>query len=201
MTPQQHRKHFNALSEVAKATHKRYLGKSILLTGIQSGWIKSLLTVWGDTVRGGTSPRIPKGHACWHGLKGIRWSDKALVRFTAALNQARDEGYRGQQALSRAHAILWPQPTNSIIDTAINDDDADFVEQCVLDAFEATDPVYIVGVNFYTTRKKISDISRELQQLAPWLSADDARWRVKWCLQIFQAKVFLMARGQLKKEY
>lgn len=200
MTPQQRRKHFTALNEVANATHKRYLGKSVLLTGVQSGWIKSLLTVWGDTVRGGTAPRTPKGHACWHGLKGTRWSDKALERFTAALNQAREEGLRGEKALNRAHAILWPQPAASVIDKALSDDDADFVEQCVLEAFEAADPVYIVGVSYYTTRKKISDISRELQQLAPWLSSDDARRRVKWCLQIFQAKVFLKARNQLKKE-
>jgi len=200
MTPQQRRKHVAALNEVAKATHKRYLGKSVLLTGIQSGWIKSLLTIWGDNVRGGTAPRIPKGHACWRGIKGASWSDKALERFTAALSQAREEGYRGQQALSRAHSILWPKPATKLIDSALNDDDADFVEQCVLESFETTDPVYVVGVGFYTTRKKISDISRDLQQMAPWLSSDEARRRVKWCLEIFQAKVFLVARHELKKQ-
>lgn len=200
MTQQQRRKHRNALNEVANATHKRYLGKSILLTGIQSGWIKSLLTVWGDNMRGGTAPRIPKGHSCWRGIRGFNWSDKALEKFTAALKQARDEGFRGQQALNRAHSILWPKQTVSVIDKAISEDDADFVEKCVLSAFESGDPVYIVGVDYYTTRKKISDICRELQQLAPWLSVDEARWRVRWCLQIFQAKVFLVARSELKSE-
>lgn len=200
MTPQQRRKHNNALNTVANATHKRYLGRSVLLTGTQSAWIKSLLSVWGDSVRGGTAPRIPKGHACWRFLKGARWSDKALERFTAALKQAREEGCRGPMVMRRAHDILWPQPARSIIDTAINEDDADFLEQCVLQAFDQTDPVYIVGVGYYTTRKKISDISRELQQLAPWLSSDDARLRVKWCLQIFQAKTFLMARSELRKD-
>ena len=102
--------------------------------------------------------------------------------------------------MKRAHDILWPQPARSIIDTAINEDDADFLEQCVLQAFDQTDPVYIVGVGYYTTRKKISDISRELQQFAPWLSSDDARLRVKWCLQIFQAKAFLAARSELRKD-
>jgi hypothetical protein len=29
------------------AAHKRYLGRPELLTGIQSAWIKSLLTMWG----------------------------------------------------------------------------------------------------------------------------------------------------------
>ncbi len=85
-----------------------------------------------------------------------------------------------------------------MIDTAISNDDADFMEKCVLDAFEVTDPIYIVGMNYYTTRKKISDITRELQKLAPWLTAEQSRERVKWCLKIFQGKAFLSARKNLR---
>lgn len=198
MTSQQRRKHRDALNEVASATHKRYLGRSVLLTGIQSGWIKSLLTVWGEGVRGGGAPRMPKGHSCWGVLRGRNWSDKALERFTAAITQAREEGFRGQQALNRAHTILWPQATINVIDAAIHADDVDFMEQCVLDAFDTGDPVYVVGLQYYTTRKKISDITRELKMVAPWLTPEQARERVKWCLEIFRAKVFLSARLQLR---
>ncbi|WP_430997927.1 hypothetical protein, partial [Klebsiella quasipneumoniae] len=130
-------------------------------------------------------------HSCWWSVKGERWSDKALERFTAAIEQARAEGFRGPNALKRAQVILWPKQESSVIDTAISNDDADFMEKCVLDAFEVTDPIYIVGMNYYTTRKKISDITRELQKLAPWLTADQSRERVKWCLKIFQGKAFL----------
>jgi hypothetical protein len=52
-------------------------------------------------------------------------------RFTAALEQARSEGFRGPNALKRAQIILWPKPETSVIDSAISDDDADFVEKCV----------------------------------------------------------------------
>ncbi|TKV21909.1 hypothetical protein FDX01_06260 [Citrobacter sp. wls613] len=80
----------------------------------------------------------------------------------------------------------------------IHDDDVDFVEQCVLQAFDVNDPVYIIGVSYYTTRKKISDLTRDLQEIAPWLTSHEARERVKWCLQIFKAKVFLVAKNQDK---
>lgn len=143
---------------------------------------------------GGTAPRMPRGHECWNVLRGGRWSDKALERFTAALNQARSEGFKGQQALNRAHAILWPQAPTSIIDEALHNDDVDFVEQSVLMALDVNDPVYVVGLQYYTTRKKISDITRELQAIAPWLTDGEARKRVRWCLEIFRAKVFLAAR-------
>lgn len=148
MTPRQRRNHIEALGKAASAPRKSWLGKSMLLTSIQSAWIKSLLTTWGDGVSGGTAPRLPRSHACWDVLKGGRWSDKALSRFTAALEQARAEGFRGPQALNRAHAILWPQPATSIIDEAMHNDDVDFVEQSVLQALDVNDPVYIVGLQY-----------------------------------------------------
>lgn len=194
MTPRQRRAKQTALERAAAAPRKSWLGKFTPLTGIQSAWIKSLLTTWGEGMRGGTAPRMPKGNSCWRIMRGVRWSDSALEKFTDALNQARKEGFKGEQALSRAHAILWPAASVSIIDTAIHDDDVDFVEQCVLRAFKTNDPVYIIGMSYYTTRKKISDLSRDLQQIAPWLTPEEARKRVRWCIEIFRAKAFLEVR-------
>jgi hypothetical protein len=88
---------------------------------------------------------------------------------------------------------------SSIIDEAMTSDDVDFVEQSVLAAFDINDPVYVVGLQFYTTRKKISDITRELQAIAPWLTDGEARKRVRWCLEIFRAKVFLSSRKLLEE--
>ncbi|MEH1318097.1 hypothetical protein V7I44_24890, partial [Citrobacter farmeri] len=135
----------------------------------------------------------------WNVIRGRNWSDKALERFTVALNQARDEGFRGEQALRRARLILWPEPQVSVIDEAINSDDVEFVEESVLQAFDLNDPVYVVGCQYYTTRKKISDITRELQGIAPWLTDGEARKRVRWCLEIFRAKVFLSSRKLLSE--
>ena len=42
MTPRQRRNHIEALGKAAMAPRKSWLGKSILLNDIQSGWIKSL---------------------------------------------------------------------------------------------------------------------------------------------------------------
>ncbi len=200
LTLKKRREQQKALETAAAAPRKSYLGRFTPLNGIQSAWIKSLLTVWGESMRGGTAPRRPTGHACWRFQKGMQWSDAALERFTVAITQAREEGFRGQQALNRAHAILWPSPASSVIDTAIQNDDADFVEQCVLQAFESNDPVYVIGNNYYTTRKKISDLTRDLQQIAPWLTPDEARKRVRWCVEIFRAKVYLSARQLLRAD-
>jgi len=102
--------------------------------------------------------------------------------------------------MKRAHAILWPKESVSVIEQALRNDDIDFVEQSVLLALDANDPVYLVGVQFYTTRKKISDITCELQIIAPWLTDSEARRRVRWCLEIFRAKVYLSSRKLLAEE-
>jgi hypothetical protein len=77
-------------------------------------------------------------------------------------------------------------------------DDADFIEEVILKAFKNDDPVYMVGMQFYTTRNKISDIARDLQSVAPWLTNGEARKRVRWCLEIFRAKVFLASRRRME---
>ena len=194
MTPRQRRLYKSAIEKAAQAPRKSWLGRFTPLNSIQSAWVRSLLTVWGESVRGVTSPAKPRGHSCWKAISGKNWSDKALERFTAALNQAREEGFRGEQALRRARSILWPEPPANLIDEAINNDDVEFVEEAVLQAFELTDPVYIIGRQYYTTHKKISELADDLQRMAPWLTPQMARERVKWCLQIFRAKVYLSAK-------
>lgn len=196
MTPRQRRIYKSAIEKAAQAPRKSWLGRFMPLNSVQSAWVRSLLTVWGESVRGGTAPAKPCSHSCWSIIRGKNWSDKALERFTVALNQAREEGFRGEQALRRARSILWPEPPASLIDEAINKDDVEFVENAVLQAFDLMDPVYVVGRQYYTTRKKVSDISKELQAIAPWLTEREARERVNWCLQIFRAKVYLSAKKQ-----
>jgi len=67
----------------------------------------------------------------------------------------------------------------------------------MLQTFKSDDPVYLVGMQFYTTRNKISDIARELQSVAPWLTNGESRKRVRWCIEIFKAKIFLSVRRKM----
>jgi len=202
MTPRQRRIHVEGLGKAASAPRKSWLGKFTPLTGVQSAWIKSLLTVWGECAGGKTRAqyRLENCSQFWSEVKQSEWSDSQLSRITEALGQAREEGFRGVQAALRARAILWPVTLSALIEESERRDDADFIEQIMLNTFDLHDPVYLVGLQFYTTRKKISDITRELQHVAPWLTDGEARKRVRWCLEIFQAKVFLTVRRQMKTQ-
>lgn len=200
MTPRQRRIHQEGLGKAAAAPRKSWLGKFTPLNSVQSGWIKSLLTVWGECVGGKTRAqyRLENCSQFWSGVKESEWSDKQLSRITEALDKAREEGFRGVQAALRAKSILWPVTLSELIDESERRDDSDFVEQVMLKTFDAHDPVYLVGLQFYSTRKKISDIARELMHVAPWLTNDEARKRVRWCLEIFRAKVFLAVRRSVE---
>ncbi|AMO48872.1 Sb49 [Enterobacter sp. FY-07] len=200
MTPRQRRQHYQSLGIVAVAPRKSYLGKFTPLTNIQGAWIKSLLTIWGECVGGKTRAeyRLANSRRLWGEVKESGWSDKQLSRITDALTQAHKEGFRGAQATVRAKTLLWgPVSVSEMIAESERRDDADFIEGVMLKTFKSDDPVFMVGMQFYTTRNKISDITKDLQSVAPWLTVGEARKRVRWCLEIFRAKVFLSARRAL----
>lgn len=200
MTPRQRRIHQEGLGKAAIAPRKSWLGKFTPLNSVQSGWIKSLLTVWGECVGGKTRAQYRLENCCqfWSGAKEFEWSDAQLSRITKALDKAREEGFRGVQAALRAKSILWPVSLSELIERSERRDDSDFIEQVMLKTFDARDPVYLVGMQFYSSRKMISDIARELMHVAPWLTNDEARKRVRWCLEIFRAKVFLAVRRSVE---
>lgn len=200
MTPRQRRQHHAGLGIIATAPRRSYLGKFTPLTSVQSGWIKSLITVWGECVGGKTRAqyRLENCRRFITEAHESEWSENQLSRITEALEQAKKEGFSGVQSVVRAKTLLWgPLSLREMIAEAERRDDADFIEDVVLTTFKPDDPVYLVGMQFYTTRSKVSDIARELQVVAPWLSNAEARRRVRWCLDIFGAKVFLSVRRKM----
>ena len=198
MTLRQKRQHQAGLGIIASAPRRSWLGKFTPLTRVQTGWVTSLLTVWGQCVGGCTREqhRLANNSRFFEKVKTTDWSDTELEKITEALKQARDEGYFGVAAFARAKSILWPVSVLEMINQAERDEDAAFIEEVLLKTFKSDDPVYLVGMQFYTTRKKISDISRDLIQVAPWLTEWEARRRVRWCLDIFRAKTFLAIRRE-----
>ncbi|MHC5175460.1 hypothetical protein [Serratia rhizosphaerae] len=198
MTPKQRRTHQAALKKAAAAPRKSYLGKYRPLTSIQSAWVKSLLSVWGECYGGRTREEARLDGEFWRELQGEEWSDDAARRITETIKGLRKIGYRGDGLLRMAKAILWPKP--SLVDAQMKKDDGDFVERCILDALSNDDPVYVVGVDFYAWRKRISDIGRYLQDVASWLSRKQAEDRVRWCVRHFNSAVFLSMKAALKQE-
>lgn len=174
------------------------LGRFTPLTGIQSGWIKSLLVAWGEYVGGKTPAEYRLENCNWPitAAKNNEWSDAQLQRITEAVAKAKREGFTGRPAVARAHTILWAKSLSEMIDETNRREDADLVERAVLAAFKSDAPVLLIGLQYYTRRAKIADIARELQRVAPWLAEHEARRRCRWCVQIFEAKVFLAVRRE-----
>lgn len=185
-----------ALAKIGQAPRKSWLGRFTPLTAIQSAWIKSLLGIWGDYAGGKTREqhRLENSRRFWNEVRDAGWSDSQLSKFTDAIEQARKEGFTGAQVAVRAKTIMWSLSLCDLIDDLLERDDADFIEGLMLETFKTDDPVYLIGMKFYTTRTKISDMAKDLQCMAPWLSNNEARRRVKWCLEIFRAKVWLAVR-------
>lgn len=202
MTPRQKRIQRSAMEKAAAAPRKSYLGRFTPLTCIQSAWVKSLLSVWGECYGGRTSEvAMLGGYRFWSCLKAEEWSDKQAKHITDTLRGLHKIGYRGEALQKMAMGILWPQKSLAeMMNGTVFEDDCNFVERCILNALSSHDPVYVVGISFYARHKRISDIANLLQSVAPWLTRKQAEDRVRWCLTHFNAAVFLVMKSALKEE-
>lgn len=201
MTPSERKKYTAALQHCAVAPRKSWLGRFTPLTAIQSAWIKTLLTAWGESYGGRTSEQIRiegQGQEFWDHMRMTEWTDDKARQITEVMQELRGKGLCGPALLFTASRMLFPGALADYIDAASERENAEFMEESILKAFNIHDPIFIIGKRYYTRRQSIAKLARKLQELAPWLTDDKARERVKWCLQIFRAKVFLSVRQNMQ---
>ncbi|MDF7681893.1 hypothetical protein PT300_15435 [Enterobacteriaceae bacterium ESL0689] len=200
MTPRQRRARQAGLEQAAAAPRKRWLGKFKPITAVQSAWVKSLLNIWGECYGGESSEeRALVYRGFWGCIQDSEWSDDEARRITETIKKLHKIGYRGAELLTVANGILWPQKiVSDSLAKQTRHDDADFVERCILSALDKNDPVYLVGIDFYGRRKRVSEIARFLQGIAPWLTRKQAEDRVRWCISHFNCAVFLEMKAAMK---
>lgn len=190
----------NAFHKAATAPRKSYLGRFKPLNDIQAAWIKSLLSAWGDEFGGKTKEEYNLGGVgFWSCLRAEEWSDNAAKNITGTLLKLHSFGFRGDSLLKMAQDILWPKETLSdMINKCSAKENNDFIEQAILAVLTHDDPVYVVGIEYYTKKKRIAEIARHLIDVAPWLTRKQSEDRARWCLEIFRAKVFLSVRNSMR---
>ncbi|UAN61560.1 hypothetical protein [Serratia sp. JSRIV006] len=200
MTPNQKRKlKHEAWTTVAGVTRKKYLGKFQRLTRLQTLWITSLLNAWGDMYGGNPDGKLScsGGSGVWGQIMPEQWDDESAARIVKVMADLRNLGYRGEEQIKKATAILWPHRSlESMLEVADAGEECDFMEKAVLASMKHDNPVYVIGKLFYTGRNNtFSVLGRFMQNhYAPWLSRDQVDDRVRWCIEIFNSSVFFAVR-------
>lgn len=202
MTPNQKRKaKHEAWTLVAGIPRKSYLGKYKRLTAIQTLWIKSLLRAWGDMYGGRVDGKLrcSGGSGVWGQLLAEEWDDENASQIVKVMGELRKIGYRGEEQLEQAKAILFPkQSLTSLLATADRQEECDFMERAVLTAMEHLNPAYIIGKSFYAGRQTVTQLGETLRNdYAPWLSRIQSEDRVRWCLEVFNSAVFCSVRAAI----
>ncbi|EPP4754332.1 hypothetical protein GN208_12120 [Morganella sp. HSTU-ASny43] len=185
---------------VANSPRKSHLGKARKLTPAQDRWVRAIITVWADEMRGSDSPGYGGCGGVWRFLTG--WSVENLDRFTDAFNSLRKLGYKGEELLKKAQSILFPKQSLSNMFQRANDvDEADFVEKSILKAFDKTNPVYVIATDYYLHRETMQNLANYMQErIAPWLTIKQCTDRVRWCISLFNAKVYMVMQDEIAKE-
>ncbi|EMQ3399845.1 hypothetical protein WG294_004458 [Yersinia enterocolitica] len=189
-----------AWQELAKAPRKSYLGKYKKLTPMQERWIKAILCVWAEEFGGSGYGGGVDGVGIWRFISG--WSVEDTDRFTRTLEDLRKLGYQGVELLTKAQSILWPKRTISdMLQRANDEDEADFVEKAILKAFRTDNPIYVIACKYYVDRNPVQDLANYMQyQVSPWLTNKQCADRVRWCISLFDAKVYMVLQDDLRVE-
>ena len=190
----------SAWQTVAKAPRKSWLGKVKKLTPMQERWVRAILGVWADEFGGQEYTGGSSGCGIWRFVSG--WSCEETERFTTVLEGLRKIGYQGQELLIKAQAILWPKRTLSdMLNRANDEDEADFVEKAILKAYSIDNPVYVIACKYYVDRNTVQELANYMEsEIAPWLTNKQCADRVRWCISLFNAKVFFVLQAEMMQE-
>ncbi|WP_416778318.1 hypothetical protein ACNFJN_08950 [Xenorhabdus budapestensis] len=196
-------KDINSYRHVASAPRKSYLGKARRLTPPQERWVKAILSLWADEMGGLVYSGGYGDGGCdgiWRFVSG--WSGEQQEKFMTVFEWLRNGGYRGEELLKTAHMILFPKQSLSDMFQRANDvDEADFVEKAILKAFSKSNPVYVLATDYYLRRNTVQTLANYMQsEIAPWLTVKQCIDRVKWCISLFHAKVYMILQDEIAKE-
>ncbi|MBD2803039.1 hypothetical protein ID854_21985, partial [Xenorhabdus sp. M] len=163
----------NSYKHVADAPRKSYLGKARRLTPTQERWVKAILTLWADEMGGKVYSGGYGSGGCdgiWRFVSG--WSEEQQEKFMTIFEWLRNGGYRGEELLKKAHMILFPKQSLSVMFQRANDvDEADFVEKAILKAFSKSNPIYVLATDYYLRRNTVQTLANYMQSdIAPWLT-------------------------------
>ncbi|HEM6924032.1 TPA: hypothetical protein U2I32_003585 [Providencia rettgeri] len=187
--------------QLAKSPRKSYLGKARRLTPPQERWTRAIISIWADEMKGGDYLGYGGGgDGIWRFITG--WSGENIERFTKVFDQLSKEGYTGQELEEKARAILFPKQSLSDMFQRANDvDEADFVEKAILKAFDKSNPIYVVATDYYLGRNTLQTLANYMQeQIAPWLTIKQCIDRVRWCISLFNAKLYMVMQDEIARE-
>ncbi|WP_426577090.1 hypothetical protein ACP179_23240 [Xenorhabdus stockiae] len=193
----------NSYRHVASAPRKSYLGKARRLTPAQERWVKAILSLWADEMGGSAYSGGYGGSGCdgiWRFVSG--WSGEQQEKFMDVFDNLRTAGYKGEELLRKAHMILFPkQSLSDMFKRASDIDEANFVEKAILKAFSKSNPVYVLATDYYLRRNTVQTLANYMQSdIALWLTIKQCIDRVKWCISLFHAKIYMVLQDEIVRD-
>ncbi|ELX9578597.1 hypothetical protein SLJ66_001966 [Escherichia coli] len=162
--------------------------------------MRAIIGVWADEVGGDEYHGSRCAGGIWKFVTG--WSGEETERFIDVFERLRKIGYTGEQLLIKAQGILWPKRSlSSMLQRANDENEADFVEKAILKSFQKDNPIYQIACKYYLDRNTVQELANYMEQrISPWLTNKQCADRVRWCIDLFNAKVYLVLQDEIEKE-
>jgi hypothetical protein len=190
-----------AWCDAANAPRKSYLGKLENITPSQKRWIKYILSMWGEKMGGDCGP---PGYVSIIGrlMLRVEWTENKGKAIVNTVNELYKLGYKGDELFKKVREIIMPKSSLSeLLKEAQDEKDAEFVDLVIAKTFNVNSPLRIVAKKYYCEQRSIKDIADYLARISGVLMTEKmARDRVKWCLDLFEAKIYKAISYEIKQK-
>ena len=167
------------------------------ITPLQRTWARYMLHNWGEKCRGNSSPDGLSCSVIGRLMWRESWDSEQGERIRLIFTNLGKQGYSGEGLVRKVKEIFLPGSSgSSVISLAKEQDDAEFVEQCMVETFKPNSPIRAVVIKRYRNRKYPQNDLAELTGM----DIESAKRRVRWAETLAEDMIFAAMTERMKAE-
>lgn len=182
--------------ERESALRRKHGGGVETITPMQRTWTRYMLRNWGEKHRGDDFPS-GGGGGVWRMMWHEQWNSDQGDRIQLIFSNLGKQGYSGEELIRKVREIFLPSASGaSVISLAKEQDDADFVEKCLIETFMPDSPIRAVVIERYRERNYPQNVLRNLTGV----DIESCKRRARWAEKLAEDIIFSTMRREMEKE-
>lgn len=179
---------------------KKWAMDAKFITPLQQTWTRYMLMNWGSKHRGKEGPERGAMNILGRMMWRDHWNSDEGKHIQVIFSNLGKQGYSGEELLRKVKEIFAPGNSGfNAISLAKEQDDAEFVEKCMVEAFTPDSPLRDVLIKRYCERKSAQVISGFMASDA-LVHIEVARIRVRWAECLAEQCIYHCMKREMEKE-
>ncbi|WP_208952274.1 hypothetical protein [Rahnella sp. ChDrAdgB13] len=179
---------------------KKWAKDAKAITPLQQTWTRYMLMNWGAKHRGGDGPDRGAINILGRLMWRDHWNSDEGKHIQVIFSNLGKQGYSGEDLIRKVKEIFAPGNSGfNAISLAKEQDDAEFVEKCMVETFTPDSPLRDVLIKRYRDRKSAQVIAGIMESDA-FVHIEVARIRVRWAENLAEQCIYHCMKAAMEKE-